>query len=148
MRKLSITFSLFFFAAMSLFAQDAVMEVSGGAQMTFEATEINYGTIAQGADGERSFKFKNTGNEPLIISNARGSCGCTVPLWPQKPINPGESDVIKVKYDTQRIGPINKAVTINANTKEGTHTLYIKGMVEKKETTPVKKSNSMAPTAN
>jgi len=148
MKKLSITLSLFLFAVMSLVAQEAKVVSSSGAEITFEEDVIDYGTITENADGVRTFKFKNTGNEPLIISNAKGSCGCTVPTWPKKPINPGESGEIEVKYATSRIGPINKSITITSNATESNKVLRIKGMVTKKETTPVKKENSMAPTAN
>jgi hypothetical protein len=64
-------------------------------------------------------EFKNTGNEPLIITNAKGSCGCTVPDWPKEPIAPGATGVIKVRYDTNRPGPINKSVTISTNVTTG-----------------------------
>ena len=78
------------------------------------------------------FKFKNTGKEPLIISNATGSCGCTVPDWPKEPIAPGATASIKVKYDTNRIGGIYKTVTVNSNAKSGSIVLTIKGTVEEK----------------
>lgn len=133
-----------------LFAQEGreKVEKAGGAVMDFETEVIDYGTIPQNADGVRTFKFTNTGNEPLIISNAKGSCGCTVPTWPKKPINPGESGEIKVKYATNRLGPINKSVTVTSNAVEKNTVLRIKGNVVKKETTPVKKEENMAPRAN
>ena len=86
-------------------------------EMTFEQETIDYGTIDQGANGQREFVFTNTGKEPLIISNAVGSCGCTVPTWPKDPIAPGEKGAIKVKYDTKRVGPFTKSVTISSNAK-------------------------------
>jgi hypothetical protein len=148
MKKLTTTLTLFFFAIASIFAQEAnSVEAAGGAEMTFESEVIDYGTIAQNADGVRTFKFKNTGTEPLIISNAKGSCGCTVPTWPKKPINPGESAEIKVKYATNRLGPINKSVTVMSNAKEKTKVLRIKGNVIEKKTTPVKEETGMTPTA-
>jgi hypothetical protein len=114
-------------------------------QINFEQETIDYGTIEKGADGVREFVFTNTGKEPLIITNSRGSCGCTVPSWPKEPIAPGESGVIKVKYDTQRVGPINKSVTVNSNAATPVKVLRIKGTVKKPEqtkTTPEREPNS------
>ncbi|MCB0409811.1 MAG: DUF1573 domain-containing protein [Flavobacteriales bacterium] len=116
--------------------------------MEFETEVIDYGTIEQGADGVREFKFTNTGKEPLIISNARGSCGCTVPTWPKEPIKPGESSVIKVKYDTKRLGAINKSVTITSNASEATKVIRIKGNIIAPKTTPVKETSVGAPVEN
>jgi Protein of unknown function (DUF1573) len=104
----------------------------GGPVMTFEKTEVDYGTIAQGADPLRRFKFKNTGTEPLIIKNARGSCGCTVPSYKKEPIAPGESSEIEVRYDTQRIGDFSKSVTIDTNEGDQSRVLMIKGHVNEK----------------
>ncbi|HET6243054.1 MAG: DUF1573 domain-containing protein [Bacteroidetes bacterium] len=101
------------------------------AEITFEKDVYDYGNIKQNASGASEFKFKNTGKEPLIISMARGSCGCTVPDWPKEPIKPGESASIKVNYDTKRVGPINKTVTITSNAKnEPSKLLTIKGNVD------------------
>ncbi len=105
-------------------------------EIKFEQKTIDYGTIDQGADGNREFVFTNTGKEPLIITNAKGSCGCTVPTWPREPIAPGETGVIKVKYDTKRVGPFTKTVTLSSNAKTPTEVLHIKGVVKKEE--PVK----------
>lgn len=150
MKKLTATIGLFLFAVASIFAQEATskIETAGGAEMTFETEVIDYGTIPQNADGVRTFTFTNTGSAPLIISNAKGSCGCTVPTWPKEPINPGQTGEIKVKYATNRLGPINKSVTVNSNAATPVKVLRIKGNVIEKETTPVKKESGMSPTAN
>jgi len=104
-----------------------------GADMTQPGTnakEWNYGTIDNGTTGYRFFKFKNTGNAPLVISSAKGSCGCTVPKWPSEPILPGESNFIKVKYDTKRTGAFTKYVTLTTNAKNSSTTrLKIYGTV-------------------
>ncbi len=100
-----------------------------GPVMTFETTEINYGNIAQGSDPLRKFKFKNTGTEPLKITNAQGSCGCTVPSYKKEAILPGETGEIEVRYDTQRLGPFQKAVTLTTNESSQTRVLLIKGDV-------------------
>ena len=118
------------------------------ADIKLDKTVHDYGTIKQGDNGECEFKFVNNGKEPLVISNCQGSCGCTVPQCPKEPILPGKSGVIKVKYDTQRVGPIYKTVTINSNAKSGTQTVQIKGTVEAKpveEAFPQNKQSQGAP---
>ncbi len=108
----------------------AVAQTDAGAKIEFSKETHDYGTIKNGADGTCSFEFKNTGTEPLIISMAKGSCGCTVPEWPKEPIAPGAKASIKVKYDTSRAGAINKNVTITSNAvNEPTKIIYIKGTV-------------------
>ena len=88
-----------------------------GAGMVFEKETIDYGTIQQNAEGKREFVLTNNGTEPLIITNAAGSCGCTVPTTPKDPIAPGAKAVIGVKYDTNRPGPFTKNVTVSSNAK-------------------------------
>ncbi len=108
----------------------AVAQTDAGAKIEFTKETHDYGTIKNGADGTCSFEFKNTGTEPLIISMAKGSCGCTVPEWPKEPIAPGAKASIKVKYDTSRAGAINKNVTITSNAvNEPNKIIYIKGTV-------------------
>ena len=106
-------------------------------EIAFDKTVHDYGTIIQGSDGTCEFKFTNTGKEPLILSKPISSCGCTVPTWPQEPILPGKSDVIKVTYNTNNIGPINKSVTVYSNAKTNRVVLSIKGQVVAKPTTTV-----------
>lgn len=105
------------------------------AQIKFNKETHDYGTIKNGADGTCVFEFTNTGTEPLMITNAKGSCGCTVPEWPKEPIAPGAKASIKVNYDTKRTGAINKSVTITSNaSNEPTKIVYIKGEVLAPET--------------
>ena len=115
----------------TLFAQTEVTpQVDNGAKIVFTKDTHDYGTVKNGADGTCTFEFKNTGNAPLIISNAKGSCGCTVPSWPKEPIAPGAKGVITVKYDTKRAGAINKSVTITSNAvNEPNQIIRIKGNV-------------------
>lgn len=118
------------------------------ADIKFEKMVHDYGTIKQGDNGECVFKFKNTGKEPLIITMCQGSCGCTVPQCPKDPILPGKTGEIKVKYDTQRVGPISKSVTVQSNAKSGTQTIQIKGNIEPKpveEAFPQNKPSQGAP---
>lgn len=103
---------------------------SAQAVATFDVTTVDYGMIEKGSDPLRKFPFKNTGNEPLIIKNAKGSCGCTVPTYPKEPVMPGETAVIEVRYDTQRVGPFTKTVTLTTNEAVDTKTLTIKGEVK------------------
>lgn len=101
-----------------------------GAGMLFEKETIDYGTIPHNADGKREFVFTNNGNKPLIITNAVGSCGCTVPTFPKEPIAPGAKAVINVKYATDRVGAFTKTVTVTSNAEgQPSKTLTIKGTV-------------------
>lgn len=146
MKTIITTVALALVAHLGMAQQDA--KNPNAPQISFEKETIDYGTIEKGANGQREFKFSNTGKEPLIITNAKGSCGCTVPSWPKQPIAPGEEGVIKVKYDTKRVGPINKSVTVHTNAPNSTKVLRIKGRVERKpqpKTTPEKEQSGMSP---
>ena len=100
------------------------------AKIEFKAETVDYGTIDKGSDGVRIFEFTNTGSAPLIISKVSSSCGCTIPKKPEEPILPGESGEIQVKYDTNRVGPIRKAITVISNAETPTKVLKIKGEVK------------------
>ena len=106
-----------------------VKQVNAQAKIEFKTDIIDYGEIAKGSDGLRIFEFTNTGNAPLIVSNVKSSCGCTVPSKPDGPVAPGESSTIEVKYDTKRIGPIRKTVTVYSNADQPIVSLKIKGKV-------------------
>lgn len=97
----------------------------------FVTEVIDYGKIALNADGVRTFKFKNVGKSPLVISDIKSSCGCTVPKKPTDPIMPGESGEIEVKYATNRPGGFSKSITVSSNADEAVKTLQIKGIVLK-----------------
>jgi hypothetical protein len=118
---------LLMFIGLNAMAQGGSLNLSkeGGAQIVFVTETLDYGTILKGADGNREFVFTNTGNEPLIISSCKGSCGCTVPKCPTEPILPGETSKIKVKYDTNRLGKVTKMVTVTSNAGEPTKTIKI-----------------------
>jgi hypothetical protein len=109
----------------------------------FEEDVIDYGDIAYNSDGNRVFIFTNIGKTPLIISQVKGSCGCTVPTKPEKPIMPGEVGEIKVKYATNRVGPFSKTVTITSNASEQRKVLRIKGRVLKDEAEDLQKKKSI-----
>ena len=107
---------------------DADVEV---AEFTFEKEVHDFGTIVQGEKVAYSFKFKNTGKADLIITSAKGSCGCTVPEYPVEPIAPGAEGVIDVVFNSDgKSGQQNKKVTIVANTVPNTKVLAINGTVE------------------
>ncbi|RKS95268.1 uncharacterized protein DUF1573 [Flavobacterium limicola] len=111
-------------------ATSAKLAKVNGAGMVFVTETIDYGTVAHNSDGKREFIFTNNGNKPLIITNAQGSCGCTVPTYPKEPIAPGAKGVIGVKYDTSRGGqPFTKTVTLTTNATVPNKTLTIKGNV-------------------
>lgn len=122
MKKIFI-FLLFAFFTFQLYAQEKT------AKIEFETTVIDYGTIEKGADGVRVFKFKNTGNAPLVVTSVKSSCGCTVPKKPEAPVLPGETGEIEVKYDTKRVNPIRKTITVTSNAETPTVALKIKGNV-------------------
>lgn len=93
----------------------------------------DYGTVPEGPTAEYDFEFKNVGKKPIIISEAHGSCGCTVPKWPHEPIAPGKKGTIHVTYNTDhRPGPISKEVTITSDAQEKSTVLHIRGTVTAK----------------
>ena len=126
------------FCQQSVFAQDS-------AKISFDKTTHDYGSIYQDSDGNCVFTFTNTGKAPLILTNVYSSCGCTVPSWPKEPTMPGKSNTIKVKYNTTRIGAINKTITVESNASNGTVKLRIKGnvLVKPTETLPEKEESPL-----
>ena len=128
--------------------KEEILKDFTGPVFEFENEVIDYGEIAANSDGNRVFKFKNVGKSPLIISQVKGSCGCTVPTKPEKPIMPGETGEIKVKYATNRIGPFSKTVTITSNAYEDTKVLRIKGRVLEAGTGDIEKKKSVVSDTN
>ncbi len=115
-------------------AQNESTDNPNAAEFKFEQTEHNFGTLDEGPKVTHVFNFTNTGKEPLIITSARASCGCTVPQKPEKPVLPGEVGEITVTYNTKgRVGNFNKAITLTSNAKQSTFILKIKGEVVKVE---------------
>ncbi len=107
--------------------------------MSFDKSEHDFGTIEQGTPQETSFTFTNTGNAPLIITNATSSCGCTVPNYPKNtPIAPGESGELVVNFNGSGLNQVTKTVTVTANTEKGSEILRIKAFVNPKNAGPVK----------
>ena len=123
-------------------AQDT--KVQNGPEIEFEKIVHDYGDVPYNGNGECEFRFTNTGNEPLLVQKPKSSCGCTIPSWPKEPILPGESEVIKVTYRTNRVGNINKTVTVTSNAiANPTVVLRIKGRVleQPNEALPEKKDD-------
>ena len=115
--KQFIFLSLILFVG-TLFAQDQPVfeEPVNGAKITFAEASFDFGEITQGDIVEHVFKFENTGNQPLVISNVMTTCGCTAPSWPREPIAPGASSEILVKFNSRgKIGIQNKVITIVSN---------------------------------
>lgn len=100
--------------------------------MTFEKSEHDFGTIDQGTAQETIFTFTNTGNAPLIITDAKSSCGCTVPNPPKEPIAPGENGELVIKFNGSGQNQITKTITVTANTEKGSEILRIKAFVTPK----------------
>ena len=118
-------------------------EESTNATIDFVSKVVDYGTIEHNADGARKFVFTNNGTEPLLIKNAKGSCGCTVPTWPREAIAPGATAEIGVKYATNRVGKFTKTITLTTNASKKPVILTVKGEVNpapKEETTPLRKT--------
>jgi hypothetical protein len=121
MKKVVLNFiCIVFFGITSLFSQE----------INVEESIINYGKITKGSNGKREFIIENTGDKPLIITNVQTTCGCTVAEKPTKPILPHKTFNLVVSYDTQRVGPIEKAIIVESNSKiKSRYTLRIKGEV-------------------
>jgi hypothetical protein len=112
-------------------ATPANVDAENAPAFAFNNEKHDFGTIQQGDKPETEFEFTNTGKSPLIITQARGSCGCTVPEWPNEPIAPGETGKIKVIFDsTGKSGRQSKTVTLTANTVPNTKVLTITADIE------------------
>lgn len=109
-------------------------------KITFEESSFDFGTIDNGTHVEHNFKFKNTGDAPLMIVNAKSSCGCTVPEWTKDAIAPGAEGNLLVKFDGSGQNQVSKTITLTTNTEAGTEMLTIKAFVNPKNpsATPVK----------
>ena len=149
MKRVIILIGFMLLMAGAAKAQDAKTQC--GPEIEFEEIVHDYGDVPFNGNGACEFRFTNTGDEPLLIQKPKSSCGCTIPSWPQEPILPGESDVIKVTYRTNRAGNFNKTVTVTSNAiKNSTVVLRIKGRVldQPTETLPEKTDGFDSPVKN
>lgn len=114
--------------------------------IAFEETDFDFGAVDEGEKVKHTYKFKNTGNEPLIIASAKGSCGCTVPKWSSDPIAPGQTGVIDVEFDSKgKPGKQTKRVTVTANTVPAQTFLNITGTVNKDPNAPAQTTTPVPP---
>lgn len=121
---------LFTFCAVILtFVAVTAMNIVADAEFKFEAETHDFGKIPPGKAVTYEFKFTNTGDEPLIISNVEATCGCTVPKYSNTPVKKGETGVITATYNAAGVGPFNKAITVKSNARTPVKVLYIKGEV-------------------
>jgi len=143
---MKLIFSLLMFSgSVALMAQPASTDLNWTPTAKFPTTEHDFGSIPEGPKVTTSFKFTNTGKEPIIVQNATAGCGCTTPVWDKKPVAPGKTGVVEVGFNSDgRPGTFTKEVTvafvsgINSD-KTGSMKLTIKGNVEAKKVTPEKK---------
>ncbi len=134
MKKLVLSiFALASFATASLAQAPAAPAPANpnAADFKFEREVHDFGNIKEGVQAEYTFKFTNTGKEPLVITNVQASCGCTTPKWTKEPVKPGETGQVTAIYNSKgRPGNFNKAITITSNAKTAQKVLFIKGNVE------------------
>lgn len=116
------------FSAFTLVNDDNPL-AAGMAKFKWENTTHDFGKINKNDPVEHKFEFKNVGDSPLVISNVRPSCGCTVTKYTKKPVPPGKTGYVKATYDTKRMGMFNKSIRVTANIEGGAETLMIKGEV-------------------
>lgn len=126
--------TLFFYLFLLLFVNLGLTQspTNFGPKIVFDELIYDYGVIDSASYGTHIFKFKNEGTQELIIFEVKSSCGCTVPEWTNTPIAPGQTGLIKVSYNTTKIGPINKSISVITNSKDendGFITIKIKGEV-------------------
>lgn len=126
--KKAIIYILISFSSVAMTAQEK------NPMINFEKETIDYGDISKGSEGTRTFIFENTGTAPLLIKGVRSSCGCTIPKKPEGPIAPGERSEIVVRYDTKRVGPFRKTITVSTNQEDNPIiALKLKGIVLPKQ---------------
>lgn len=118
-------------------AEERDKQISAGApEISFDKVEHDFGTVDEGFVVETSFKVTNSGKSDLVITNAKASCGCTVPTWPREAIKPGESSEIQVRFNTSgKPNKQSKTITLSTNTEKGQELLKISGMVIPKSKT-------------
>ena len=141
-----ICFGIFSFAQEAPKAAPDAKPNPNAPEIIFTETSHDFATLQKGDDCSYEFNFKNTGKEPLILANCQASCGCTTPSCPKEPIAPGASGIVKVKYDSNRVGVFTKTVTVTSNAKNSPVVLSIKGKIEgpaQEEAFPGKNNSGM-----
>ncbi|MCF6364743.1 MAG: DUF1573 domain-containing protein [Bacteroidales bacterium] len=135
MKKVILLFAFTVFASGSIFAQwgtnSGTLSSGKDAEVVWETMNVDLGEIKQYNPTEAVFKFTNKGGKPIIITNAKGSCGCTDIEYSKKPILPGQSTEIIATYDAEDLGVFNKTVTLTMNIEKSSQVLHLKGTVIK-----------------
>jgi hypothetical protein len=143
MKKVMLPLAFALFTVIGMSAQTAPAPAApapnpNGPSFKFEEEEFNFGKLEQGKSVSHEFKFKNVGKEPMVISDATATCGCTKPSFAKDPIKPGGNGVISVTFNsTGKMGAQDKAITITSNAKDGQKVIHLKGEVEPKPAEPV-----------
>lgn len=114
-------------------AEQRDADLSTYPEMSFDDLQFDFGDISQGTHVDHLFTFTNTGDAPLVITNARSSCGCTIPEYTREAVAPGEKGELLVKFDGSGRGTVNKTITLSTNTEEGSERLRIKANVQPKQ---------------
>ncbi|WP_299226127.1 DUF1573 domain-containing protein [uncultured Psychroserpens sp.] len=113
--------------------------------ITFDEAEHDFGTIVNGTPVETKFKYTNTGKSPLVVSNIKSTCGCTVPSdWKKEPLAPGESAEFTVKFNGKGNNQVSKSITLTTNTEKGSEVVKIKAFIEPDPNAPAKKAGTAA----
>lgn len=111
------------------------VQATNGPGLTFEATEHNFGDIKQGDVVEHTFKFTNTGTQPLVIERVDVTCGCTTPNWTKEPVMPGKTGFVTAKFNSAgKMGQQKKAITVHSNAADGAKYVYIVTNIQDKST--------------
>ena len=134
MKKILLSLAFFALVAGGATAQERAKTKVGapseqavsGPALTFEESEYNFGDIVQGDVVEHTFKFKNTGTQPLIIERVDVTCGCTTPAWTKEPVMPGKTGIVTAKFNSAgKLGQQKKAITVHSNSAGGAKYVYI-----------------------
>lgn len=131
MKKLLSTLLLSLFCTLAVYAQEEAKNVAKPT-ISFQESKYDFGEIKQGDVVTHVFKFENTGEAPLILSNVSVTCGCTAPSWPKNPIAPGETADLHIKFNSRgKMGKQNKVITIHSNASNNVERVAITGTVVK-----------------
>jgi hypothetical protein len=135
LKKIFLLEAAVLFIVLAAQAQAVQVESAGApgelAKFNWNETTHNFEQIVQGKPVSFEFSFTNTGGAPLVISDVKGSCGCTVTEYTKEPVLPGKSGIVKATFNAAAMGAFNKSIRVTANVEGGTETLYIKGEVVK-----------------
>ena len=147
MKKVLLSFAFAAFVAGGTMAQEQPKtkvaapqeQAVNGPALTFEESEYNFGDISQGDVVEHTFKFKNTGTQPLVIERVDVTCGCTTPAWTKEPVMPGKTGIVTAKFNSAgKLGQQKKAITVHSNAADGAKYVYIVTNIKEKSAASAK----------